>query len=175
MSWGRRGGGGGCWGEGERERERERLTFAFPSPLPTHLAPTPVGFKGDDQQERRLEAQIAHFGLGADRGGSGAAMVEDHVFDVNEWDKDGMYVGAKLVMVKGDNGDGMEQEQGELFHATVVGFLSRHKSDFTDGNGLPAPLWKIAYGPGGMAGAQEDLEQREVLQGMVRYRKALGL
>ena len=165
----------GAGDRGERERERERLTFPFPSLFPPHPTPAPTGFKGDEQQKRRLEAQIAHFGLGADRGGSGAAMVEDHVFDVNEWDKDGMYVGAKLVMVKGDNGDGMEQEQGELFHATVVGFLSAQKSDFTDGNGRPAPLWRIAYGPGGMAGAQEDLEQREVLQGILRYREARGL
>ena len=45
---------------------------------------------------------------------------------------------------------------------TVVGWLSAAESDFEDTRGNPAPLYRIKYLDGALAGDEEDLEEYEV-------------
>ena len=46
----------------------------------------------------------------------------------------------------------------------VVGWLSAKESDFVDGDGKAAPLFRVRYEAGDLAGDEEDLEEHEVLE-----------
>mgnify|MGYP003312066935 CR=1 FL=1 len=53
---------------------------------------------------------------------------------------------------------GVEGGIKEQAHAKVVGWLSASESDFEDTRGNPAPLYRIKYLDGALAGDEEDLE-----------------
>ena len=57
---------------------------------------------------------------------------------------------------------GVEGGIKEQAHAKVVGWLSAAESDFEDTRGNPAPLYRIKYLDGALAGDEEDLEEYEV-------------
>ena len=57
---------------------------------------------------------------------------------------------------------GDEGEIKEQAHAKVVGWLSAAESDFEDTRGNPAPLYRIKYLDGALAGDEQDLEEYEV-------------
>ena len=75
------------------------------------------------------------------------------------WRTEGsVLIGLDLVRsVMGDEGEIKEQA-----HAKVVGWLSAAESDFEDTRGNPAPLYRIKYLDGALAGDEQDLEEYEV-------------
>ena len=69
-----------------------------------------------------------------------------------------MLIGLDLVRsVMGVEGGIKEQAR-----AKVIGWLSASESDFEDTRGNPAPLYRIKYLDGALAGDEEDLEEYEV-------------
>ena len=57
---------------------------------------------------------------------------------------------------------GVEGGIKEQARAKVIGWLSASESDFEDTRGNPAPLYRIKYLDGALAGDEEDLEEYEV-------------
>ena len=57
---------------------------------------------------------------------------------------------------------GVEGGIKEQAHAKVVGWLSASESDFEDTRGNPAPLYRIKYLDGALAGDEEDLEEYDL-------------
>ena len=57
---------------------------------------------------------------------------------------------------------GVEGGIKEQAHAKVVGWLSAAESDFEDTRGNPAPLYRIKYLDGALAGDEEDLEEYDL-------------
>ena len=76
-----------------------------------------------------------------------------------EWRTDHALVGARVARSH-------EGQDGELASsiAVVVGWLSAKESDFVDGDGKAAPLFRVRYEAGDLAGDEEDLEEHEVLE-----------
>ena len=75
-----------------------------------------------------------------------------------EWRTDHALVGARVARSH-------EGQDGELASsiAVVVGWLSAKESDFVDGDGKAAPLFRVRYEAGDLAGDEEDLEEHEIL------------
>ena len=70
------------------------------------------------------------------------------------WRTEGsVLIGLALVR----SGMGVEGGIKEQAHAKVVGWLSAAESDFEDTRGNPAPLYRIKYLDGALAGDEEDL------------------
>ena len=98
------------------------------------------------------------------------------------WRTEGsVLIGLDLVRsVMGRDGGFKEQA-----HAKVVGWLSAAGSDFEDTRGNPAPLYRIKYLDGALAGDEEDLEEYDLgvllrrgaftsLDGLVSIRRGRG-
>ena len=71
------------------------------------------------------------------------------------WHSAGPHVGSWVTRSVG----------GEGAHSVgrVVGYLAASESDFFDASGAAAPLWRVRFVDGELAGDAEDLEEAEVL------------
>ena len=75
------------------------------------------------------------------------------------WRTEGsVLVGLDLVRSVMDVEGGVKEQA----RAKVIGWLSASESDFEDTRGDPAPLYRIKYLDGALAGDEEDLEEYEV-------------
>jgi len=88
--------------------------------------------------------------------------------DSSEWQKENEHVGQRVRRnVLGEDG----QHAGKA-NGTIVGFLSKEKSDFkSKQTHQDAALWRVKFDDPEMGGGVEDLEEYEVLQAIQDYKE----
>ena len=113
----------------------------------------------DEREDWILKALHKHGGEDWD------AVVRDPAFDALRRGRTAQQLEAAVMAAPGTpetQTEAPEAEDPTQARAKVIGWLPKDESDFLDGEGRPAALYRVRYVSGDLAGDIEDLEEHEV-------------